>query len=94
MNNKEFKNKFNKENRLANNYIALLMKQKDSREDRRFFKCNIKCSLCNSVINDARESHNALPVSDGRCCENCNSNKVIPARISNILNNKRLYDKQ
>ncbi len=84
MKNQEFQNKFNKDNRLANNYIASLMNMNDSREDRRFFKCNIKCSLCGVVITDARKSHNALPLSENRCCENCNSEKVIPARLSSI----------
>lgn len=82
MRNKDFQNKFNKNNRLASNYIASLMNIKDSRDDRRFFKCEIKCSLCNVVITDARESHNALPLSDSRCCAKCNDEKVIPARLS------------
>jgi hypothetical protein len=25
--------------------------------------------------------HNALPVKDGRCCTQCNENKVLPARL-------------
>jgi hypothetical protein len=94
MKNKDFQNKFNKDNRLASNYIASLMNIKDSRDDRRFFKCNIKCSLCSVVINDARESHNALPLSENRCCENCNNKKVIPARLSYIFNSERTYDTQ
>ncbi len=89
MNNQDFQNKFNKDNRLANNYISSLMNVKESRDDRRFFKCNIKCSLCNVVITDARESHNALPLSDSRCCGKCNAEKVIPARLSIILESEK-----
>jgi len=94
MKNKEFQNKFNKDNRLASNYIASLMNIKDSRDDRRFFKCNFKCSLCSDLINDARESHNALPLSENRCCEICNNKKVIPARQSNIFNSETTDDNQ
>ena len=34
------------------------------------------------------EGHNALPVVDGRCCDKCNAEVVIPARIMNIMRNK------
>lgn len=88
MKNQEFQNKFNIDNRLAKNYVSSLLKHSDSRKDRRFFKCNIRCSLCNSVITDARESHNALPLSDRRCCEKCNYEKVIPARLFIIEGNR------
>lgn len=88
MNNQEFQNKFNKDNRLAKNYISSLMKLNDSRKDRRFFKCKIKCSLCGSVITDARKSHNALPLSHSRCCDKCNDEKVIPTRIFTMGRNQ------
>lgn len=94
MKNQEFQSKFNKDNRLANNYIASLMNMKDSRKERRFFKCNIKCSLCSVLIKDARKSHNALPLSENRCCENCNSKKVIPARLLNISNSERTHSNE
>ena len=28
------------------------------------------------------EGHNAEPINDGRCCDNCNTNVVIPKRIA------------
>ena len=41
-----------------------------------------KCVLCDTTLNDFDESHNPFPVSDeGRCCQSCNTSKVIPARI-------------
>lgn len=27
------------------------------------------------------KGHNALPVKDGRCCSECNINKVVPERL-------------
>ena len=58
-----------------------------SNNDRRFSKKNIQCSLCDSVISDARESHNALPITPFRCCAKCNDEKVIPARLGLFFNN-------
>ena len=29
--------------------------------------------------------NNALPVADGKCCDNCNKTVVIPERMTNIL---------
>ena len=40
----------------------------------------IKCCLCGETIN-ANASNNALPLKDGRCCDACNWNKVIPVRL-------------
>ena len=31
------------------------------------------------------EGHNAQPVSDGRACDACNTEKVIPARLGEIM---------
>jgi len=50
----------------------------------------MKCSLCEEKIEAQKTpdgkvfwkgGHSAWPLSDGRCCDHCNSNKVIPARI-------------
>lgn len=81
LSNSAFFNKFNKDDRLAKNYISRTFFNTENRDDRRFFKCNISCSLCNAVITDARDSHNALPLSEDRCCEKCNYEKVLPARF-------------
>ena len=52
-----------------------------------------RCSICDGHIeplrNDSGEvvwegSNNALPVQDGRCCDNCNATVVIPARIARM----------
>tara|TARA_R100000458_G_C8229191_1_gene211398 strand:+ start:221 stop:421 length:201 start_codon:yes stop_codon:yes gene_type:complete len=32
------------------------------------------------------EGHNAQPVTNGRCCDDCNDQVVIPVRISSLLN--------
>lgn len=87
MTDKVFQRKFNANNRLAKNYIAMLMNpnRKDTSEEREFFRCMISCSLCNAVMTDARDSHNAVPLSENRCCESCNDQKVIPARINAML---------
>jgi hypothetical protein len=39
------------------------------------------CILCNKKLKD--KGNNALPLADGRCCDECNNEKVIPARIEN-----------
>lgn len=44
----------------------------------------VNCSLCDKDILD-RESNNAEPVNDGRCCYDCNLEIVIPTRLSEIL---------
>ena len=33
--------------------------------------------------------NNALPIKEGRCCDNCNVKKVIPIRIGDCLNEVR-----
>lgn len=40
----------------------------------------IICSICGDLI-PIEESHNAQPVSNGRCCSYCNEDTVIPTRI-------------
>ena len=45
----------------------------------------IKCSICGSSLND-RDSHNAQPINDGRCCSACNNDYVIPMRIAMLTN--------
>ena len=47
----------------------------------------MNCSICNNEIND-EFGNNAEPVNDGRCCSDCNSTVVIPARIKEMLNDK------
>ena len=54
----------------------------------------MKCSLCNGEIEPHltpegivfwRKGHNAQPLNDGRCCDECNAYKVIPARIAKLI---------
>jgi hypothetical protein len=42
------------------------------------------CSICYVPIMPER-SHNAQPINDGRCCGNCNTLHVIPARIASLF---------
>ena len=47
----------------------------------------MKCSICLEKIPSRGgwdQGNNAEPVNDGRCCDDCNWNVVIPARM-NIL---------
>ena len=47
-----------------------------------------KCKICKGnieIIRGYRDGHNAQPVTKGRCCADCNSTKVIPARFKNIF---------
>jgi hypothetical protein len=45
------------------------------------------CCICGNIYKDI--GHNAWPiVMEGRCCEDCNHNKVIPARVDRMHNAK------
>lgn len=49
----------------------------------------MKCCLCGKEIKDY--GHNPWPLNknvDDRCCDECNSDKVIPARIANLTYSK------
>lgn len=52
----------------------------------------MKCCLCKKEI-EVRggwdSGNNALPLKRGRCCDECNSKKVIPARLSNFIYKKK-----
>ena len=39
----------------------------------------MKCKICNKAI--FGHWHIAQPVANGRCCDVCQDNKVIPARM-------------
>ena len=44
----------------------------------------IECSICGDAIKKNSHGfygHNPEPVSDGRCCSECNGKVVIPYRI-------------
>jgi len=41
------------------------------------------CCLCGIEIRDY--GNNASPVKDGVCCDDCNRQKVIPARVKQML---------
>ena len=44
----------------------------------------MKCCICNKEI-DMKDANNAAPyVPDGLCCDECNAEFVIPARMSCI----------
>ena len=49
----------------------------------------MKCVICEeeieTVFNGWDQGHNAEPVSEGRCCGECNSNTVIPTRLKKVL---------
>jgi len=40
----------------------------------------VDCSICLKPM-FYKNSHNAYPVNDGRCCETCNYNTVLDARL-------------
>ena len=48
----------------------------------------MKCSICTNEIdvqsNGWEEGHNALPLSNGRCCTICNDTEVVPMRMAFI----------
>ena len=42
---------------------------------------NRQCVICTNIM--FAEDHNADPIAEGRCCEDCNFRFVIPARLTN-----------
>jgi len=44
----------------------------------------MKCCLCKKQIKGY--GNNAQPIKDGRCCDECNLKKVIPARLEGVKN--------
>ena len=46
----------------------------------------MNCSICkrNKINEFGINSHNAQPVTDGRCCDTCNLMVVVPRRISDM----------
>lgn len=57
-------------------------------------KRKLVCSICSQPITPDPISgwaggHNAEPVNDGRCCQECNDQVVIPTRIVAIYRAER-----
>ena len=54
----------------------------------------MKCSICKNKIdvqsNGWEEGHNALPLSNGRCCTLCNDTEVIPMRMAFIQSGRSI----
>ena len=52
----------------------------------------MKCSICTSEIdvqaNGYEGGHNALPISNGRCCTICNDNVVVPMRMAFMISGR------
>lgn len=42
-----------------------------------------KCSICGKEFTGY--GNNAYPINNGTCCNECNTNVVIPARLQNII---------
>lgn len=51
----------------------------------------MNCSICHEVIKGNYGpliGHNAEPVNGGRCCDTCNANVVMPARVNRLMSGK------
>ena len=53
---------------------------------------NLVCSLCGKKIESIWNSHNAQPLNNGRCCGDCNTTKVIPARLERANKGENIYE--
>lgn len=53
----------------------------------------MKCSICQKTIpvkfDGWDKGNNAEPVNNGRCCDICNENVVIPARMLLIFSERK-----
>lgn len=61
---------------------------------------NLKCIICKGVIDKHYSSdgtmywdqgHNAEPIADGRCCDKCNEDIVVPYRMADIFTEHKNY---
>jgi hypothetical protein len=53
----------------------------------------MKCSICQNeiqAVGDWTQGNNAEPVNDGRCCEHCNATVVIPARLTQMRQPRKM----
>jgi hypothetical protein len=79
----------------SNDYLMKGNSMKDNHIDKT--KIHV-CVICSETIkpkflgldNDGNKHYwyhgnNALPVADGKCCDNCNKSVVIPERMTNIM---------
>ena len=57
-----------------------------------------QCSICPEPIQEHKtpegrvywsDGHNAQPVNDGRCCDDCNEKVVIPARLADFFGRQK-----
>jgi DNA-directed RNA polymerase subunit RPC12/RpoP len=46
------------------------------------------CSICGKPI-ESGFGHNAQPVNDGRCCDDCNARVVLPTRLKRLREAER-----
>ena len=42
-----------------------------------------KCDICEGIMTNY--GHNAAPIINGNCCDDCNLDKVIPARLESVV---------
>tara|TARA_R100000654_G_scaffold15874_1_gene33661 strand:- start:120 stop:278 length:159 start_codon:yes stop_codon:yes gene_type:complete len=40
------------------------------------------------------QGHNAEPIADGRCCDRCNEDIVVPHRMADVLTEHKNYYKE
>tara|TARA_Y100000296_G_C4931218_1_gene136726 strand:- start:71 stop:253 length:183 start_codon:yes stop_codon:yes gene_type:complete len=48
-----------------------------------------RCSICGGLIHNIIGGiigNNAKPINDGRCCDECNNNIVLPRRLTDLAN--------
>ena len=44
-----------------------------------------KCNLCGVILQDLHDCNNSMPLGgEGDCCNRCNDEKVIPARMEEL----------
>jgi hypothetical protein len=42
-----------------------------------------RCAICRVEMDEDDWGHNAWPIVDGQCCDKCQNDCVLPARIAN-----------
>lgn len=75
--------------KMANDIVNLVKKDKEDttlKTDYEWYEMINECGLCHN--NFEGFGNNPLPFKVKRCCDNCNVNKVIPARIMLLMSQK------
>ena len=61
-------------------------------------EANLKCSICgNEIIPNSigwKYGNNSFPINEGRCCDECKLNIVLPRRMVDLKNEREVKENE